>query len=373
MNKLTCESCGSVDVVKSDDFFVCQSCGKEYTKEDAQRLINVKVNVSSDSISLDKRISNYLELARNALKNNNYQEANTYAHKILDFEDKNPDAWYIKALVAGYNNPLTGNYDITECINSFQNSYMFSPAETQKSLQEKINGELTKIIPFYMTNISHIFDVCGIEHLSDHISVLCKFANDFNETCMPWYERQDENEKHKIINLMALSLSTAIGKAWNSKIFPALPQNDHISLGEKKMNLCLLYAESIIEVYKMAITMGADDRDNNILRYKSIIDICHKMIVALTYGLNKNTFQWHPGYTKNKKLIKELLTKISEYNLKIKELDPTYVIPGNKYYLRGTPFAKSRIGCIVLLLLIIVIAAVAFFLTKVPTTDLSPG
>ena len=35
MKRLTCEMCGSIDLVKQDGMFVCQSCGTKYSLEEA--------------------------------------------------------------------------------------------------------------------------------------------------------------------------------------------------------------------------------------------------------------------------------------------------------------------------------------------------
>ena len=37
MKQLTCEMCGSVDLIKQDGYFVCQSCGCKYSVEEAKK------------------------------------------------------------------------------------------------------------------------------------------------------------------------------------------------------------------------------------------------------------------------------------------------------------------------------------------------
>ena len=39
MKSIKCELCGSNDVVKKDDLFVCQYCGTKYTPEEAKKLL----------------------------------------------------------------------------------------------------------------------------------------------------------------------------------------------------------------------------------------------------------------------------------------------------------------------------------------------
>lgn len=39
MKQLTCEMCGSTDLVKQDSFFVCQTCGTKYSVEEAKKMM----------------------------------------------------------------------------------------------------------------------------------------------------------------------------------------------------------------------------------------------------------------------------------------------------------------------------------------------
>ena len=38
MKQLTCEMCGSTDLMKQDGVFVCQSCGMKYSVEEAKSI-----------------------------------------------------------------------------------------------------------------------------------------------------------------------------------------------------------------------------------------------------------------------------------------------------------------------------------------------
>lgn len=39
MKRLTCEMCGSTDLIKQDGVFVCQSCGCKYSVEEAKKMM----------------------------------------------------------------------------------------------------------------------------------------------------------------------------------------------------------------------------------------------------------------------------------------------------------------------------------------------
>lgn len=52
MKALTCEMCGSTNLIKEDGVFVCQSCGTKYSVEEARKMMGegvVDVKWSSQS------------------------------------------------------------------------------------------------------------------------------------------------------------------------------------------------------------------------------------------------------------------------------------------------------------------------------------
>ena len=103
MQALKCELCGSNDIVKHDGLFVCQHCGTKYSPDEAKKIMvegTIKIN-NIDSAQ------NYLVLARNALKANNYRDAEAYSNKVLEIEPKAGDAWFIKGVAVGHQNSVS--------------------------------------------------------------------------------------------------------------------------------------------------------------------------------------------------------------------------------------------------------------------------
>lgn len=47
MKQLTCEMCGSTDLIKQDGVFVCQSCGCKYSVEEAKKMMIEDNNMST--------------------------------------------------------------------------------------------------------------------------------------------------------------------------------------------------------------------------------------------------------------------------------------------------------------------------------------
>lgn len=59
MNRIQCELCGSIDVIKTgDNLFQCQHCGCKYTLEQAKSLIGTAVEVVKGNLELERRLKN---------------------------------------------------------------------------------------------------------------------------------------------------------------------------------------------------------------------------------------------------------------------------------------------------------------------------
>lgn len=69
MKQLTCEMCGSTDLVKQDGVFVCQSCGTKYSVEEAKKMmVEGTVDVSGSTVKIDTsdELENLYQIARRA-------------------------------------------------------------------------------------------------------------------------------------------------------------------------------------------------------------------------------------------------------------------------------------------------------------------
>lgn len=82
MKQLTCEMCGSTNLMKQDGVFVCQSCGTKYSIEEAKKMM-VEVDNS-------KKMANLYSRARKSLEVDDLEHAAEYYKEILD---ENPDDW----------------------------------------------------------------------------------------------------------------------------------------------------------------------------------------------------------------------------------------------------------------------------------------
>lgn len=114
MKALKCEMCGSNDVVKQEDLFVCQNCGTKYSVEAARKMmiegtVEVKGTVTIDE---SQKIQTWVTFAQTALRADNLKEAYDYANKILELTPNSIEAWMIRmkciSKMGTLENPRTG-------------------------------------------------------------------------------------------------------------------------------------------------------------------------------------------------------------------------------------------------------------------------
>lgn len=112
MKRLTCEMCGSTDLMKQDGVFVCQSCGTKYSVEEAKKMmvegtVEVTGTVRVDDSAVKKeQINNYLEMAKTALDGEDIEGVVSYCDRILEIDRDNYEAWILKAKAAGWGSTL---------------------------------------------------------------------------------------------------------------------------------------------------------------------------------------------------------------------------------------------------------------------------
>lgn len=92
MKKLTCEMCGSTDLIKQDGIFVCQTCGTKYSVEDAKKMMSGETVEVTGSVKVDvsEKVQNLYVMARRAKDENNAELAAKY-YEMISIE--NPNDW----------------------------------------------------------------------------------------------------------------------------------------------------------------------------------------------------------------------------------------------------------------------------------------
>lgn len=99
MKKISCEMCGSSDLIKQDGVFVCENCGMKYSLEDAKKMmiegtVEVKGTVKIDNSAFVKK---YLENARRAYDKEDWEEVEKYYNMVEQNSPNNMEAVFFSS------------------------------------------------------------------------------------------------------------------------------------------------------------------------------------------------------------------------------------------------------------------------------------
>lgn len=146
MKQLTCEMCGSTDLIKQDGVFVCQTCGCKYSIEEARKMMVEGTVEVTGTVKVDNTaaIENYLKMARNALEASNHEEAENYANKIIELDPQNSPAWEIKGEAAGWQSKANNNR-MGEAVTAWLNAVNFAAEDDLDDLRERIANGYTNL------------------------------------------------------------------------------------------------------------------------------------------------------------------------------------------------------------------------------------
>ncbi len=153
MKRLTCEMCGSNDLVKQDGFFVCESCGCKYSVEEAKKLmVEVEGTVEVQgtvNVQNAAQLSSLLNLAYSSFESKNYAQAEAFCNQVIAIDSQNYEAWKLKGEAINYQ-ITSKNPRILEVYNCIMTSYDVLDDEGKaahrsdilKTLTECLEGEI---------------------------------------------------------------------------------------------------------------------------------------------------------------------------------------------------------------------------------------
>lgn len=322
MKQLTCEMCGSTDLIKQGGVFVCQACGCKYSVEEAKKMmIEGTVDVSGSTVKVDNSdlIENYFQMAQNALDSGNNAEAENYSNKIIEIDPQSYRAWFIKGKSAGWQ--TTGrNNRYPESVADWINAFRFAPDSKKNDLSEVIQSEVVKIsLAILQMKIESFTNYRSNENKDDVINVLSMIQNQLGElkikTAIDVYSDDFKT-------LLARAIDTGIGKAEVATI------NDFGTdkRQQNKFNWDKFTRESdcCLNIVQAGYDLSCDDDLScsfcklYVIIAESVRDSCSYKYVPNAYGEGKYITEWAFVDTE-----KERRTKIiNEWKQKMNSHDP---------------------------------------------------
>lgn len=164
MKALTCEMCGSTNLIKEGGVFVCQSCGTKYSIEEAKKMmvegtVDVKGTVKIDT---SDELKNLYEIARRAKDTGNSENAAKYYEMLLV---KDPGSWeanfytvFFQSMVCKLGEIRTAASNLSNTLNTVLNliKQNVSDTEYQKKAVREVWDKTTDIAgDFFNATISH--------------------------------------------------------------------------------------------------------------------------------------------------------------------------------------------------------------------------
>ena len=139
MKQLTCEMCGSTNLMKQDGVFVCQSCGMKYSAEEAKKMM--VEGGGAVEVKNATQLENLLNLANSSFESENYAQAEEFCNQVIAMDGKNYEAWNLKGKAINYQ-INSKNQRILEVYNCIMTSYRVLPDEEKANKKYEIISSL---------------------------------------------------------------------------------------------------------------------------------------------------------------------------------------------------------------------------------------
>lgn len=147
MAALVCDLCGGKLIMGAGGVASCEVCGMAHSperlREKLQGIQGVQSVAQPESTSSSKAVT-YLDMATNALRAGNHEEAENYANKAIEISPQLAMAWFCKGTAAGW--LTTGaNNRFPESIVNWINAWQHSSDEEKPGMSERIMDEAARI------------------------------------------------------------------------------------------------------------------------------------------------------------------------------------------------------------------------------------
>ena len=306
MKRLTCEMCGSTDLLKQDGVFVCQTCGTKYSVEEAKKMmIEGTVDVSGSTVKIDNtaQIKNYLEIALNAYHADNLSEAEAYCNRILEIDPQYFEAWKLKGKAIGWQSTMA-NSRLFESAQCFSKAIECAPENNKNAVHAELSEELSSLgytlvklaIDFFVKK----YNLSSTPSIRDVYTPIEESAKSTEKAVQLLL---DEQAKSAYYHSVATLMNNTAVKIYNDNQGLLKLANDAYSPNYRSqyLQLYMKYMTTVESLIRFAINFAKEDYESNIDRYENLL------IVA-----KSKPYQWGEDVSK-------LQCEINEYRIKVKK------------------------------------------------------
>lgn len=321
MKQLTCEMCGSTELMKQDGVFVCQTCGTKYSVEEAKKMMVEGTVEVAGTVKVDDsaKIANYYTMAENAYDASNQKEAESYCNRIIEIEPNNYKAWLLKGRAAGWQSTLA-NIRVEESVNCFNKAIDNAPEDKVEEVKKVASDEISELslalITLCCDNYSKNGSINNANAIKKNVQAVKLYSLLFLAKC--GVKATDLNAS------IALKINEAVVAAYQNDI-----KKDYWgSTGHPPKAAWDRYTEqcwAAIDLINLAINLSDDDGTADKTRYENKIFILKELESSGSYHYSNGG--WSKEYTYTGESKQKIIDMIMECHNKIKEIDPSYTIP----------------------------------------------
>lgn len=301
MKQLTCEMCGSTDLIKQDGVFVCETCGTKYSVEEAKKMMVEGTVEVAGTVKIDDsaKIANYYTIAESACDAGNQKEAENYCNKVIEIEPNNYKAWLLKGRAAGLQSTLD-NIRLEESISCFCKAVDNAPEDQVKEVRKLARNEFSRLALALIKLCCDAYSKNGSSDIKDKIwDIVTPFVEyskpdlytgcDYLECDLPFMELgEDEGRDIEIDDIMSDMASEIFSATTDARwSAPTSFSNYHG-----------------VRLLRKAIDIGLDKEDG----YREIISL-----------LRNEKLQCSTPSLKS-----YVIEDIVKYQKKLREIDPSY-------------------------------------------------
>ena len=361
MKQLTCEMCGSTDLMKQDGVFVCQSCGCKYSVEEARKMmvegtVDVRGTVQVDNSG---SIENYLNIANAAYEAGNKLEAETYCNKILEIDNTAYKAWLLKGKAAGWQSTIA-KLRIDEAVNCFVKAIDFAPESAVGEVKSDVASEATSLTSALITLCCNNFADFPSKDNADNVVGAALLMKRIGESLFLKCGARTAD----LSESLATTINNSAMNAWNNKVWPDYG-GEMAHPSKYEWERLVEQGDAVIKMLETAVEICDSDDTTDTIRYSNMIAVETRICDSASYKYD-STMQWQIQYQLTSSEKSRRVLMISNWHKAWNKIDPSHVIPSSESISKSTNAAANRQAsenncvCWATVIMIIVAAVIAF-------------
>lgn len=211
MKQLTCEMCGSADLIKDGGVFVCQTCGTKYSVEEAKRMmiegtVDVQGTVKVDNSAY---VEKYLANARRAKEKEDWEETEKYYNMVEQNDPDNIEAIFYSAYGKAMQTLVDSDIYkrqaafkvLTNCISIIDDHYKPERREENKEAIIAMAASLAKMITsnFVYTETKNGYGIVTKTNKDETFSLFVNLLSEFKKSINNIQKNDNQADLHKIL------------------------------------------------------------------------------------------------------------------------------------------------------------------------------